>query len=80
VSLIGRFKCLFGRHERSRREAVRYMDNSVLGACKHCGKAMFRHPREGWQVERRSQQRCFDRAGESSDAPPASKPDEPRDG
>lgn len=60
--MFARIKCLFGSHERSRRDAVRYADNTVLSQCKHCGKPMFRHPREGWQVERRSQQRCLDPA------------------
>ena len=63
TKLLARFSCLMGKHDRSRSQAVRYADNSVLSHCRHCGKAMFRHPREGWMVERRAEQRCFERAG-----------------
>lgn len=77
LKLLARAKCLLGQHDRSRSQAVRYADNTVLSICRNCGKAMFRHPREGWMVERRAQQRCFDRAGrppraDEGDAPPAS--------
>lgn len=63
TKLLARFSCLMGKHDRSRSQAVRYADNTVLSHCRHCGKAMFRHPREGWMVERRAEQRCFERAG-----------------
>jgi len=60
--VFARIRCLILGHDRSRRDAVRYMDNSVLSHCRYCGKAMYRHPREGWRVERRKQQRSFDPA------------------
>lgn len=63
MNLLARMMCLIGKHERSRGRAVRYVDNTVLSVCKHCGKAMFRHPRDGWLVERRVEQRCLDKAG-----------------
>lgn len=63
MNVLDRIKCLIGRHDRSRSRAVRYVDNSVLSVCRHCGKAMFRHPREGWMVERRAEQRSFEKAG-----------------
>lgn len=69
MGVLSRIRCLFLGHDRSRRDAVRYMDNTVLSHCRYCGTAMFRHPREGWKVERRKQQRCVDPAQPKSIRP-----------
>jgi hypothetical protein len=63
LKFFARIGCWLGKHDRSRSQAVRYADNTVLSTCRHCGTSMFRHPREGWMVERRVQQRCVERAG-----------------
>ena len=64
MGLLGRINCLLGKHERSGSRAARYVDNTVLSVCRHCGRKMFRHPREGWMIERRSEQRCHERVSE----------------
>ena len=45
--IIGRLKCLFGRHERSRRLA-RHEGDIVRSECSHCGVPMERLRRGDW--------------------------------
>ena len=50
--LIGRLRCLFGRHHRSRRRA-RLVNDEYVSVCEFCGVRMWRRGNKDWAVDRR---------------------------
>jgi hypothetical protein len=51
VSIAGRIRCLFGKHERSQALA-RDQGKSRVSRCKHCGIGMRQGERRKWYVDR----------------------------
>lgn len=49
--MLGRIKCLFGKHERSQGRA-REQGRSYVSVCKYCGVGMRQGARRKWHVDR----------------------------
>jgi hypothetical protein len=59
--MFGRVRCLFLKHERSKREA-KWDGTAYVSVCMHCGVRMFRtrDAKRSWQVDRRKVERIED--------------------
>jgi hypothetical protein len=50
LTILGRIRCMMGRHDRSRSKARPRDDNTYTSVCRHCGVAMERDQKRNWRV------------------------------